>query len=229
LIGAKTKPAVWILLFYFIMYFILWRSQTNVWRYLLPALAVFCLVIGNLLYDKKLNRINQVLLKIVFLGIILGNLAVICMAFERVDPVPIMIGKETKESYLGHSHLYYQYPVYPVIAYINATLSPGSKILFVGDSRGYYCQRDYIANSAFDVPTFQKYFKAAKDADELARNLRRDGITHILYNEGELMRLQNGYTIFDFQPRDIKLLQDFWQKHSRSVFYKKGVGLYEIL
>lgn len=229
LIRTKTERKLLRLVFYFFMYFILWRSQTSGWRYLLPALAAFCIIIACLLYDERINRINGGLLKIVFAGILLGNLAVICMALERVDPVRVLLGQETKEAYLGHSHLFYQFPAYPVIEYINKNVSPGSRILFVGDSRGYYCERDYIANSAFDVPTFQKYFKTAKDADELAQNLRREGITHILYNEGEFVRLQNQYRIFDFQPRDLKLLQEFWRKHSKSIFFMKGVGLYQIL
>ena len=229
LLRAKMDRKIGLLLFYFTIYYIMWRSQTSVWRYFLPAMAVFCMIAGYLMYSEKISALNRGLLKILFAGILLNNLAVICMALERMDPVPVVSGRETKESYLGRTHLFYQDPVYPAIEYINSNVSLQSRILFVGDSRGYYCERDYIANTAFDVPAFQKYFTGAKDAGDLARQLRQDGITHILLNEKELARLQQQYKSIDFQPRDIILLKEFWRDHGRPVFYNKGVGLYEIL
>lgn len=228
LFRTKMDRKVGLLFFYFIIYYIMWRSQTSVWRYFLPAMAVFCILAGYLMYSEKVSAINRGLLKILFTGILVNNLAVICMAFERMDPAPVVSGRETRESYLGRSHLFYQDPVYPAIEYINRNVSLQSRILFVGDSRGYYCERDYIANTAFDVPAFQKYFMGAKDARDMAQQLRQDGITHILLNEKELARLQQQYKSIDFRPRDIKLLKVFWREHSRQVFYSKGVGLYEI-
>jgi hypothetical protein len=228
LIRAKMARKLVFLLFYFSFYYILWRSQTSTWRYLLPALAVLCIPIGYLLYNERFNGFNRGLLKIVFTGILLGNLAVICEVFKLMDPVQVVNGTETKSAYLARSHPLYQYPTYPVMEFINQNTSPESKILLLGESRGYYCQRDYIASTAFDVPVFQKYFKGAKDAGELAQQLSRDGITHILLNEGEFSRLQRQYNIFDFQPRDTILLKGFWRDHCRRVFYSKGVGLYEI-
>ncbi|MDD5132551.1 MAG: glycosyltransferase family 39 protein [bacterium] len=229
LIRAKMDRKLKLLFFYFLVYYIMWRSQTSVWRYFLPAMAVFCVIAGYLLYDEKISSFNRGLLKIMFGMILVGNLAVICMAFEGIDPAPVVAGIETKGSYLGRSHLFYQAPLYPAIEYINKNIPLDSRILFVGDSRGYYCERDYIANTAFDVPTFQKYFQAAKNAAELAQYLRRDKLTHLLVNETELTRLQKQYEIFDSQPRDMKLLRDFWLRYVRVLFNDQGVVLYEIL
>ncbi len=229
LLRGKTNRKILLLLGYFIVFYVLWRSQTSVWRYFLPALAVFCLVVGYLLYDDRMSRLNRGLLKIIFTGILLGNMAVICMAFELMGPMQVVNGTETKEAFLARSHPLYQYPTYPVMSFINQNTAPDSKILLVGEARGYYCQRDYIANTAFDISTFQKYFKKAKNAGELAQQLRQDGITHILLNEGELARLQQQYKIFDFQDRDMKILKEFWRNYCRPVFYSKGVGLYEII
>lgn len=217
------------LIFYLLCQLIFWRFQTELWRYFFSGLPVLCLIVGAVFYNEKMAPLARKMLRLLILIILLGNLGMVFAAFNSRQTLAVVCGQESKEHYLEKSHPFYPNPVYPIINYINQNLPANAKILFVGESRGYFCQREYIANSAFDVPTFQKYFKAAINADELAQALKKDKITYILFNEGELYRLQSQYKIFDFSARDLKLLREFWKKHSRQIIYINGVGLYQII
>ncbi len=216
------------LLWYLGIYFIFWMIQTSSWRYIQPALPVYGLLVGSILGHKKIDKFNHNLLRAAIVAVLLGNLAIILVAVEKRQPFGVIAGVETRENYLSRSQPFYPNPVYSVLDFANKNLPAGVRILFVGETRGYYCQRDFIANCSYDVPTFQKYFKSAASSASLAQKLRQDGIEYIIFNRNELIRLQESYHFYDFQPVDLRLLRDFWANHSQELQYCDGVGLYRI-
>ena len=224
---GKNRATV-ILFAYLAAYFVFWRTQSTGWRFFLPALPVFCLLIGASLYQEKMDDMNRRLLKFVIMAVMLGNMALVCAGVEQRNTFAVLSGQQTKEAYLRERHPYYPTTAYPVIEYINQNLPLTAKVLFVGETRGYYCRRDFIANSAFDVPTFQKYYKAANSGAQLAAELKNDGITHILFSEAELYRVQKQYVQYDFNHRDLQILQQFWPDFTKQLYFKNSVGLYLI-
>lgn len=224
---GKNRVTI-ILSAYLLAYSVSWRAESASWRFFLPALPVFSLLIGASLYQEKMDDLNRRLLKALILAVVLGNMALVFVAMGQRGTIEVLAGQQNKEAYLSAGHPYYPAPAYPVIAYVNQNLPQTAKILFVGETRAYYCRRDFIANSAFDVPTFQKYYKAANSGAELAASLRRDGITHLLFSEWELQRVQKQYRQYDFTHRDLRILQEFWPDFTEQLYFKNSIGLYRV-
>ncbi|MDD5259221.1 MAG: glycosyltransferase family 39 protein [bacterium] len=229
LIRSRGDPVVIALAVFLGVYIFVWWTQTEIMRFLLPIFPLAGLLLSSLAYSQKVIRYQRILLQITVLIILFCNLGMTLSALVLKQPFAVVAGEETKTDYLSRNHPWYPAPSYPAIEYINKNLGQDSKILFIGEERSYYAQRQVIANSAFDVPTFQKYFKSAKTAAELVTRLRQDGINYILLNEKELRRLQIQYKIYDFSSRDLQLLSEFWSKHSRKLYYKDDVGIYQVI
>jgi hypothetical protein len=66
-------------------------------------------------------------------------------------------------------------------------------ILFVGETRPLYFERRVVFASAYDRPRLARWVEESADGDALLARLRREGITHLLVNRGELSRLNRGY------------------------------------
>lgn len=225
----RYQPAVKKFGLFLLIYFIIWRSQTSSWRFFLPALPVFCLLIGSITYSLKIDSMNRKILLGIFLVVFCGNLGVMISALQQKQSSAVIAGTESRESYLTKSHLFYSSPSFAAVSFLNQLVTADTAVLFVGETRTYYSRFKAIGNSAFDYPTFQEYFKKAQNAAELASDLQQNGISYILFNEYELQRMQTQYKMFDFSRRDIQLLQEFWSNNSRRLYYKDGVGVYQVI
>ena len=72
-------------------------------------------------------------------------------------------------------------------------LPAGSKVLFLGEARTFYCRRDFVAATVFDTNPLGEIVAQSKTPDDILSALRQQGITHLYMDTGELMRLQESY------------------------------------
>ena len=73
-------------------------------------------------------------------------------------------------------------------------LLPGARVAVVGNNQGlFYLQRDFVYASAFDAPPIRDALAGDPAADEFARRLRNQGITHLWLGYSELDRLHATY------------------------------------
>jgi Dolichyl-phosphate-mannose-protein mannosyltransferase len=85
-------------------------------------------------------------------------------------------------------------PPYAAIEAANRLLPKTAVILFVGEYRGYYLDRDRIISTKYDTSPLIRWTEESIDAQALAARLRREGVTHLLYNQVEARRLEEeGY------------------------------------
>jgi len=146
------------------------------------------------------------------------------------DPWGVVLGRESREEYLYRDSIgrnlmpYY----YPVVKYINENLPLDAKVLFIGEARGYYCERNFVTVLAEDSHTIViRLVRFCKDTDELLEKLRNLGITHVLYNRREAYRLR-GYKIFDWQGDDFPIFHKFWWNNLKLICAEKDVYLFEV-
>jgi len=131
---------------------------------------------------------------------------------------PLLLGHASRSDYLKAEHMGYGAPYYAAMEYINQHLPPDAKVLFLGDSRGYYCERDFIAPTVFDRHPFWDAAKDARSAEELLDQVKRLGITHIFVSANELYGNAGRPTVM---PKDIiagKVFGDFWDRCLEKVF-----------
>lgn len=222
----KIDRVIKYLLIYGGLYFILWTVSTQQVRFIIPALPLFSIIVAYLL--KRLSvqwkRFSQVLIPILLI-ILLSNLFWF-IRIERViaDSLPVVCGLTSRENFLSRGLSYYD-----TVNYLNHHLPESAKVLFIGEARGYYCQRKFIANAAHDPTVIVKLIHASSSMEELLHNLNRLGITHILYNRREAARLAKQYSYFDWaNSRDAQMYEKFMKDYLQPIYTKNEVYLYKV-
>ncbi|HUK13928.1 MAG TPA: hypothetical protein VLW17_11565, partial [Thermoanaerobaculaceae bacterium] len=81
-------------------------------------------------------------------------------------------------------------------------LPAASRVLFVGEPRGFGFPRDFAAPSQHDVSPLRELLERNLSPEDAAKELSRRGFTHLLINWGELGRLDHGYPVAPWRDAD---------------------------
>jgi hypothetical protein len=93
------------------------------------------------------------------------------------------LGISDKTTFLSHQSHSYGVPYYAGTKFINDTLPTNAKILFLGEERGYYCDRKFVTASVFDINPIENVLNSTTNADQLKLQLQKNGISHLLINK----------------------------------------------
>lgn len=117
------------------------------------------------------------------------NLGLLFTVFPWFAKVPQAgLGLLTDAEYLG---AYQRNPSYTALAAVNGI--PGRfTVLFVGECRGFYCEKDLLAGSIFDRDILAELVARTATEEALLGELRRLGVAVILYNAREASHLKLG-------------------------------------
>jgi 4-amino-4-deoxy-L-arabinose transferase-like glycosyltransferase len=139
-------------------------------------------------------------------------------------------GLISKSAYLRRENAAYSNPSAAAMEFVNGNLKPDARILLLGESRGFHCERRFVASSFFDRSPLVEWLKESRSPGELRERLGREGITHFLINGPELARLKDAGR-WAFEPEEAKRLLDFWSASVREVYSDAGSGcaVYEII
>jgi hypothetical protein len=85
---------------------------------------------------------------------------------------------------------------YPCAAYAGTALPPGANILVVGEQRGYYIPRAHLSTTVHAPNLYVRRANEAASPDDLARALRADGFTHLMFVPREAQRLGDSVGVF---------------------------------
>ncbi|MGQ0644700.1 MAG: glycosyltransferase family 39 protein [Elusimicrobiota bacterium] len=133
------------------------------------------------------------------------------------DPLPVLAGQRTEDAYLSTLRLSYPFPYHPAAAWANENLPPEAKVLFVGETRSLYLERDAVWNDVSDHNTLVALCRQARDAEDLRRLFRQRGVTHILINYPELARVK-GYDVLNWEGPDLAVFLKFWRSYIREAY-----------
>jgi len=214
-------------------WFLTWSLlATRNLRYFISGLTLFGIIISHLLLkvEKENRYFTKIVVFLVFLMSINNIGWSLIILTTNNDPWGVVLARESREEYLYRDSIgrnlmpYY----YPVVKYINENLPLDAKVLFIGEARGYYCERNFVTVLAEDSHTIViRLVRFCKDTDELLEKLRNLGITHVLYNRREAYRLR-GYKIFDWQGDDFPIFHKFWWNNLKLICAEKDVYLFEV-
>jgi len=121
-------------------------------------------------------------------------------------------------------------PPYAVIDEANRLLPASAVVLFVGEYRGYYLDRDRIVGTKYDTSPLIRWAEESANAAALAARLRREGVTHLLYNQVEARRLeQAGYPALLWSDRAVReRFEQLRREELTLITVRNGVFLYAV-
>ena len=128
----------------------------------------------------------------------------------------------------------YSNPFIGAVEFINRELKPDARILFVGEARGFHCERDYVAGSFYDLPPFLILLRESGTAADLRARLRREGLTHLLINKPEFSRWKEAGR-WAPSAEESSRMDVFWNDYVREIYSdsgrdaRGGASVYEFL
>lgn len=200
---------------------------TRLWRFHLAASALLCIFLFSFMIETKKKFLGYFVCSII---IIVGSLVFLRTAVTiRIyhDPLNYLIGLPGKTEYLTATHPGYPNPPYAVLDWANKNLEKNACILFLGECRGYYLQRNFIAASVYDENPFNVCLNQSKDAQDLLDKLIGMKVTHILYNGREAERL-GSYKIFDWDKEKDVIVNQFWKENLVELYRHNDISLYKL-
>ncbi|MFN7971773.1 MAG: hypothetical protein U0166_05420 [Acidobacteriota bacterium] len=223
---ALRVPArhAWFLAGYAALDLLFWWRTFTLARFLFPLLPIAA-AIGAAGWARLSDRLGprRILDAAVALAV-LSNLASFARdARHLLDPLPYLLGRESRDAYLARV-----YPPYEALHSAGRLLPAGARVLFVGETRGLYMERPYVASSTNDRTPIVEYVKASRDLPDLLRRIATDGFTHVLYNPVELERIERDYGPYLYFDTDRE--RDLYRAFvaailAHPVFERRGVSL----
>lgn len=212
--SGPASQALWL---YFLTIWLLWSSTSTLVRFLMPAYPAAALLMAAALEGRTHAVLKKALSVTVLLSCALGLYWAGWIYYSQGLWQPLT-GLVTGREYLSSTRPAYAFSHYAAIEFINDKLPPRAKTLIVGDARSYYFRKDFVVSSVFDKTPAVEWAAASGDGDELYARMKAEGVTHLLVNTSEAIRLGRSYGIFYWDERTRGVFNDFWNRHLREVF-----------
>lgn len=192
-----------------------WALMSRMPRFFLFALPLLAIAIAAGLSTFTKDRREAALLVGVMI-LCIPNLALIVKNGLELGGWRVAIGNQDEADYLTRGHAAYFTPYYAAADFVNKSLPATSRLVFVGESRGYYFEREFLAASLFAQNPFVNWINSADSVENLLKTLKENRITHIFVNRAEIFRRDGGKT--PFSEQGTKLFTAFSSAHLKKVF-----------
>jgi hypothetical protein len=136
----------------------------------------------------------------------------------------VLTGRESRVSFLSKQRVTYGLPYYAAAEFIDRELPKDAKVLFLGESRAFYCERDFIAATIYDHNPFWAAVRECRSAQELAERVRRLGVTHVFVSARQFVYRKESANIL---PRDLarsEAFLEFWARWLKPLFEDREDG-----
>jgi hypothetical protein len=216
----KSDKIIRILVLFCTGFAVCWFFSGKVLRFLMPVIPLLSILAAKGLANLPESRVFRTAVYLFLAGAMAHNLLMFHWTMAPVDPYACVIAGEPRDSYLAGKLDYYK-----AARVVYAGLPPGSKTLFWGETRGYYCGAECAAPTVFDLnPAAAAADSAGKPAD-IAATLAKSGFTHIFVNFAELKRLNTELGLSASGARNWDV---FRRKYLKPVYTDKECGIFKI-
>jgi Flp pilus assembly protein TadD len=205
---------------------LIWSSQTQITRYLIPALGLLAILCA--LAMEKMEHLHAVagrwvrwvalLLVVIHSGLLAG------IVMGNFDPMGYALGLETRSVYL-QKHLLTDYE--PMAEIVNQLAGP-VKVMLVGEGRAYYFHKPVVSATVYNASPFITLLDQSTSAEQAWQGLRREGYTHLLIAYQEAARTR-GYERYLWTEASLGRLQELYARYLKPVKDNGTLALYEIV
>jgi 4-amino-4-deoxy-L-arabinose transferase-like glycosyltransferase len=200
-------------------------TLSHMLRFSIPAFVLGLMVLSAILVAQKGTWLRGS-----WAGAVLGLAVLLApvyadLSVKHYDGAGYWSGHETAAAYLGRE-IGNSYE--PLVEWTDEKLGRDVRLLLVGDARGVYYQREHYANSVFDEQFFAQAAREEKDAAGILQRLKRMGITHVVINGPEGLRVSKGYRQYEMTPAEWARLNAFASLGLKPLYWKDFQAVYEV-
>jgi len=218
---VKRNKIFNVILVYAALSFMIWVTTLQVVRFLIPLTAFAAIMAGSVI--ERFPSVLKSLLKFGLLGgLIILNLIQQIVTIQNARMWGYLSGQNSAAQVLQWTN-----NDFDTIQYIQDTLAPTDRVLFLWDGRGYYCNQRCIADD--EQSTAIRLSMDSPAPQRLARDLDEIGITHLMLSVPDA-----SWFIFNHDPRGwhqdaFDYFDDtFLPACGRLIFEDEGMRLFEI-
>jgi len=220
---AQTRRQAWLWL-WFVFTFILWALGAQHGRYILPGIAVLALIGGGAFQEilQRSGRYFSVILSILALGFSLWSLP--AKDWKLSDEMNFLTGRLNLEDYLVRNRDRLGLIRIDELLAINSLTPTDAKLFLLWENRGLYLQRDYLADSLFEVSYTKRLIARLGAEDNFYRWLKANHFSYI-YNARSWKWDADQYLQTETREefRKAEAIYRAWvQKHGQVVFRRQG-------
>lgn len=169
------------------IFFLFWLFSSEQLRYLLPIVPG--LAVATVISVKLISAGSKTFEKTIygcFLATSLAGILTSAAWFAEKNPLPVVLGGETRDEYLTRRLDYYEY--YRII---NNDLPPDARVWLINMRRdSYNLERDFFSDYLFEDWTLKKLAVESKDINEMRQKARAEiNVTHVLARRDDLLNL----------------------------------------
>jgi hypothetical protein len=172
------------------LYLPIWMSLTGVMRYLYPVFPLCALGIAwaasLILRRWPQTRLALTLVALLAVAPLWQSVRVLDALYVGTDVAALFSGTLSRDEYLARRLAYY-----PAAQWLNAHTEKDAHVLYLGETRLLYVNRQVTLASAYDAGHFNRLLEAG--APRFWTALKSLGVTHILINGREIDRLRSSY------------------------------------
>jgi len=205
--------------------FVLGLALSHMLRFSLPALVLSLVLFSSVFFAQKGRVWKNLWVASILACAVLFFGDYVDLSASYYDGAGIWRGLETQEEYLSRKM---QNSYVPLVLWTRDNLPKDARLLIVGDSRGVYYERPYLAQSAFDEPFFARAARSAQDAAGILKQLRQLGIDYVVFNLPEGLRVSKEYHQYELKPEEWKRLDSFFKFGLQPLYWRNFQGVYEV-
>ncbi len=158
------------------LYFAFWSLTSQQMRFLI-AILPFLATAAALSVAELLSRLERKASRV--LGESLVAIAVVLIVAQSGGRF-MLGGWKLAGEYLEEGRTVLEAAVHPVYRFIDEGLPAEARLLMVNTNHGFFCHREYLADSFFEASQTRELVKDCKTKPEVVELLRSQGLTHVL-------------------------------------------------
>lgn len=157
------------------IYFGLWALSSQQMRFLIPVLPLLSIAAAIALAEWA-ARLGEGIRPWFRSSVNLAAGATLLIVSGSILPPTVrMVGHFLTEADAGRTEF-----VHPVFLFIDEELPPAAKLLFLNTNHGFFCEREFIADSFFEASQINDRLRSRAGKEGVASVLRELEITHLL-------------------------------------------------
>lgn len=159
------------------LYFACWAISSQQARFFIPALAVLSFA-GAFAVAVLIARLPAAVARFAAQVAVAGAVSALLLSTAR--DTTDEAGRWWHRWRLRSLSEVLDAGVPPVFQFVNGSLPRDARLLFLDVNQGFFCQRDYVADSFFEASQVNAFLLRDRTADEIQSTLVADRFTHVL-------------------------------------------------
>jgi hypothetical protein len=169
-----------------------WVCTSTVTRFFAPGLILCLSGVAAMLLHVRRSLAPVALASTLVVGL-WGMNRFINEHAEAFSSRDVAVGNETRDAYLTR-----QLDHFAAARFVRDQLPSGARLLFIGETRPYYFDRESLAPTAYDGHPLTGWVREAVTTEALADRLADEGFSHVILNMREFKRLHDSYGLLAF-------------------------------